>query len=404
MTETMPMNERSVIYINMLGGFRLSVGDAVTSDAVSHTHQLWNLLEYLIAFRNKTISQGELIEALWPNNSSDNPANALKNLVYRIRTTFAAQNIPYAKDMIVFSRGSYRWNNELPCEVDIERFEELSRDAGLESDPHKKVDAYLTAIDLYRGDFLPGSSYEEWVVPLASYFRSIYFKNVYTAANLLMEMERYDDLRVMCERAIIIDPFEENANRYYILSLIRQNKQSAALEHYNHVMELFYRELGVRPSESIRALYREITKTINSVETDLSIIKEDLSEGRNITSAFYCDYEVFKNLYRLEARAATRSGQSIFIALLTVTDGSNNVPELKLLSTVMDHLLSIIRQGLRKGDVISRFSSTQFVLMLPALTYENGQMVLDRVSKKFKASFRYKNIRLHTTLQPLDPI
>ena len=50
----------TVFHIEMLGGFKLTVGDKVISDTISRTHQLWNLLEYLIAFRHKTISQEEL--------------------------------------------------------------------------------------------------------------------------------------------------------------------------------------------------------------------------------------------------------------------------------------------------------------------------------------------------------
>lgn len=50
--------------------------------------------------------------------------------------------------------------------------------------------------------------------------------------------------------------------------MIHQGKQQQALSHYNYVTDLFYRELGVSPSEPLRNLYREISKTVNSVETD----------------------------------------------------------------------------------------------------------------------------------------
>lgn len=403
-SEPMQQEMDSTVYIQMLGGFQLTVGDKVISDSISHTRQLWNLLEYLIAFRNNTISQNELVEALWPDNGSENPANALKNLVYRIRTLFASHGIPCAKEFIVFRHGAYHWNNALPCQVDTEDFENLAKAALQASCAEEKVDIYMRAMELYKGDFLPGSGYEEWAVPLTGYYRSVYFKCVYEAVTLLIDLGRFDDIAVICERAAVIDPFEEKAHRYLIFALLKQNKQSAALEHYSHVTDLFYRELGVKPSEAMRDLYREITKSVNSIETDLSIIKEDLCERSMVESAFYCDYEVFKNLYRLEARAAARTGQSVFIGLLTVTDGENNVPELKLLGGIMDNLLQIIRQSLRKGDVVSRFSTTQYVVMLPALTFENGRMVLDRIHRKYKVAYRTKNVKLHTTLQPLDPV
>ncbi|MGI5967984.1 AfsR/SARP family transcriptional regulator [Anaerotruncus rubiinfantis] len=405
MDQSVQPPQDNTIYISMLGGFKLTVQDKVLSDTLNRTHQLWNLLEYLIAFRNKTVSQDELIEALWPNDGSENPANALKNLIYRIRNLFTNHEIPFAKEIIIFHRGSYRWNNQLPCVVDIEEFEKTFRIASDVEQPSEfRIEQYRKALDLYKGDFLPGSNYEEWVVPLTGYYRSIYFKCVYEAIRLLIKQEKFDDIRIICEQAIVIDPFEEGAHKHLIHALVKQNKQSEALAHYNYVTDLFYRELGVRPSDAMRNLYREIVKSVNNVETDLGIIKEDLSERNAVKGAFYCDYEVFKNMYRLEARTATRTGQSVFIGLITVTNSKDEVPDPQTLSRIMDQLLETLRTSLRRGDVISRFSSTQYVLMLPTLTYENGEMVISRICKKFRSECKLKDVKLHTTLQPLDPI
>ncbi|MDR2933520.1 MAG: winged helix-turn-helix domain-containing protein [Oscillospiraceae bacterium] len=394
------------ILVKMFGGFRISVGEAAIQDSAMRTHQLWHLIEYLITFRHKTISQDELIEVLWPNDDIDNPANALKNLVYRIRSTFSAHNMPYAKEMIVYSRGSYQWNNDLSCTVDIETFEEFYKKA---SDPTKsdelRIENYMSAINLYGGDFLPGSCYESWVIPISSYYRSMYFKCVYAVMELLSARERYQEIEMICKKALIIDQFEENAHIYLMLSMVRQGKQTQALAHYSFVTDLFFRELGVNPSSAMRALYRDIVKTVHNVEIDINTIQEELREAGDKDGAFYCEYEVFKNLYRLEARTAARAGQSIFISLLTVESENPDEPiELKNQSKVMDSLYEIIQTCLRKGDVFSRFSATQYVLMLPTLTYENCEMVMGRIIKKHKQSYRPRGVVVSSRVQPLDPI
>ncbi|MEG1849922.1 MAG: winged helix-turn-helix domain-containing protein, partial [Oscillospiraceae bacterium] len=74
--------------IKMLGCFELSVGENKINDTSNRTHQIWNLLKYLIINRKLAVSQAELIDALWPDEGSDSPSNALKNLVYRCRTAF----------------------------------------------------------------------------------------------------------------------------------------------------------------------------------------------------------------------------------------------------------------------------------------------------------------------------
>lgn len=389
----------------MFGRFAITYGDVTVSDSFNRTRQLWNLLEYLVANRHKMISQQELISILWPNESSENPVNALKNLVYRIRTMLSQYGFPFARDAIQFSRGSYCWNNTLPCRIDAEEFERLIAEGKKEKDGSEhKINTYLEAISLYEGDFLPSSSYESWVVSLGSYYRTLYFQAVFEVLDMLFAQKRFGEAQHICERAIVVDPFDDRAHQYMIMTLIRQNRQAQALEHYNRITDLFYRELGVRPSEAMRALYREITKSINNVETDLGVIKEDLSEHNSVRGAFYCDYEVFRNMYRVEARAASRSGQAIFLGLLTVTTSQNQIPDLKSLGRAMDILLDSSRQCLRKGDVISRFSPTQYVLLLYTQTFENGQRVLDRLQKFFHENYRPGNIRIHTNIQPVTPV
>lgn len=399
-------SKTKLITIKMFGGFKISVEDASIQDSSMRTHQLWHLIEYLITFRHKTISQDELIEVLWPDDDIDNPANALKNLVYRIRSTFSAHNLPYAKEMIIYTRGSYQWNNDLRCVVDIEQFEDLYKKASDTAKPDElRVENYMKAIGLYSGDFLPGSCYEGWVIPISSYYRSMYFKCVYAAVELLSAQERFAEVEMICKKALIIDQFEERAHIYLMLSMVRQQKQTQALAHYSFVTDLFFRELGVNPSKAMRAIYRDIVKTVHNVEADIGNIQEELRESRESDGAFYCEYEVFKNLYRLEARTAARTGQSIFISLLTV--GGENADEaldLKIQSKVMDGLYEIIQSSLRKGDVFSRFSAAQYVLMLPSLTFENCEMVMARIVKKYKQSYRPKGVSILSKVQPLEPI
>ncbi len=392
------------VQISLLGGFRLAAGDKSIDDSIGRTRQLWNLLGYLIAFRHKTVSQESLIDMLWPDGKSENPANALKNLVYRIRSIFVAHDIPYAKDMILFRQGSYCWNNQIDCIVDIEQMEELKIKADNQLLPEdERLALYLKAIALYRGDFMSNSTCENWVIPFTSFYRTLYFHCVREAGSLLLKLERFREVLPLCEKAILIDPFEEVVHKLMIFALVRQGRHQEALRHYRYVNDLFYRELGVRPSESMRRLYDKITQAIHNTETDLDIIKESLKEPE-ANGAFTCDYEVFKNVYRLEARAASRLGRSVFLRLLTLLDANDIAPAKDVLAQEMDRLLAVINSSLRKGDVISRFSASQYILMLPNLTFENGQMVLDRIGKRFDVKNRTHGVHLNCTLHPMDPV
>jgi hypothetical protein len=100
-----------------------------------------------------------------------------------------------------------------------------------------------------------------------TYFRSLYFRAVRRLCGLLYDAKRYTELSDVCTKASEIDPFEEEVHRYYILSLVRRNKANAALSHYSYVSDLFFRELGIRLSDEMRAIYREIAGTLGSIQT-----------------------------------------------------------------------------------------------------------------------------------------
>ena len=66
--------------------------------------------------------------------------------------------MPYAREMIVYFRGSYHWNNNLVTVVDTEEFEERYKMATAPGQTvENQVRRYCETINLYGGDFLPGS-------------------------------------------------------------------------------------------------------------------------------------------------------------------------------------------------------------------------------------------------------
>lgn len=401
-----PRNETYLpVRVSMLGGFRLQAGGCEVDESLNRARQLWNLLEYLIAFRHRDISPDELVRTLWHDDEIGNPSSALKNLVYRIRTIMTSQGIPFAKNMILCRRGTYSWNNALPTTVDTEEFERLIREADeKDGQAAEQLKLYLLALSYYKGDLLPKSSFEEWVVPLSTYYHSLYVRCVGKAVRLLTDAGRYQEISDIAQQAIVIDQFEESFHEALILAQIAMGNQQRAISHYEHVTDLFYRELGVKPSERLRNLYREIIKNMQHVETDLEIIKEDLREASLAHGAFFCEYEVFKHIYRLQARAAVRTGQSVFLLLLTVSDMEGQIPAVNLLNNSMDRLHDCLLHSLRRNDVVSRFSATQFVVMLSSLSFENGLMVQDRILGRFKRENPRMAVQIHPKLLPMDPI
>lgn len=390
----------------MLGGLHMTRNGKVLSADISRTKQVCNLAGFLIANRHKELTQDDIMNALWAHEESENPANALKNLAYRLRNTLKVLNNPGEKiSYIRIKRGVYSWNNENPCIVDIE---EMERYRSLAGNPNvgdsEKIELYEKALELYKGDFLPKSAFEEWVISLSEYYRRVYLDCTYKLIALLKKQNRYERIVYVCERATEFVPFEEKVHENLIRALATVGNQEQAISHYEYVNNMFYKELGVRTSDSLRGLYQEITSGLKGDELDIIAIKEDLREGENTDKAFLCNYEVFKNLYRLEARAAERRGLSIFVGLIKISPKDNRNLTDEMQKKAMSVLEGVLVDSLRRGDAVSRFSGTQFAVMLSSLTYEDGERVLDRIEKNFKRKYKNESVVIGRTLYPIDPV
>ena len=403
--DRMAISEDGIITIRTLGEFSLSCGTKRISDADGRTKKVWLLLEYLVTNRGKDISMEQLAEAVWNDeDESNNPGNALKNLVYRARTVLRELCPDSATEYIIFSRNSYLWNRELPCRVDVEEFEEFCAKG---ADPHisqdERIKAYMQAIELYRGEFLPKSSFVDWVISKNAYYMTLYSKAVEQVVNMLFEQQRYEDVVTVCDQAVVLYPYNESVHYALLRALIDSGQRRKAISHYEYISDFFYKKLGVTLSDPIRALYKEMTSGMEMIEADMDSIENDLRESEKPTQAYYCDYEVFKQIYRFQARSIARTGQSVHIGLLTVRNMKGEVPDIRLLQTLMNTLRDVVVECLRKGDVVSAYSTNQLVVMLPMTTFENGEMVLRRIFTAFVRKHRTRDCFVDTKLREITP-
>lgn len=397
------------IEVCFFGNFSVTMQGVLINDSASRARQPWNLLQILMVHRNQPLSRQQLLDALWPDGASDQPGKALKNLVYRVRSSFAMKNVAFAQDIILYQGGSYMLNNDLDWWFDFEQAEQLmenalSAEAKIQYDDDQRIESMLSAIRLYKGDFLSEQIYEDWVLPYHTYFRSRFLDCLQTVLEMLRQKNRDEDIEFVCNQAIGIEPFEEWLHLEYLQALARQEKKAIALEHYNKMSEMFYREMGVSPNEDLKTLYRQLSAGVQSTVTDLDTIKDILGEHEFTNDAFYCDFEVFRSLYRLEARTAQRAGQGVFLVLLTLTEDGSEIQEDEKMNDCMSKLLECVNTCLRRGDVVCRFSLCQYILLLPTITLENARAVMDRLQEHMRQLCSHEGIHLQIKIQTVSPI
>jgi len=388
--------------ITMFGEFTISNGKEIITDQANRSKKVWTLLEYLIVHRDRSVTQKELVDLLWPGSDTKDPINTLKVLMHRVRSLLDELGKDSGKKMIYFKGGAYGWNDELKCSVDTEQFDAALKMVA-EEENGNKLDLLLRAVRLYAGDFLQKNGSEPWIMQLSGQYRGKFLKAASEACQILLENGENEEVINTCKHVIKFCPYEEEFYIYLLKALIRTQQADKAQEEYHRVSELFFREFGITPSDELTAIYKEVVETSHMPELNLEIIKEKLVEEPTAGS-FYCEFEFFKTIYRLEARSSARTGQSVYIGLMTVMNAAgDDLPNQKTMNRVMDALHDTIRRTLRRGDIFTRYSLNQYLIMLPTTTYETSNMVMERIRKAYRREFPNTPVSVRCSTTPVTP-
>ncbi len=390
--------------VQMLGRFAVRLNGQEINDNDNRSKKVWLLLAYMIYFRNRSITQSELVHLLWSEDEgSSNPINALKTMFHRVRAMLDQLAPSAGHTLIIRKEGSYAWNTEIPFRFDLDEFEALCKSSASCGDEKTLLQNHMAALKLYQGDFLPKLSSEPWIVPINTYFHNLYVQTVLNTLSQLERSNRLPEAVQVAREAVVLEPYHEVIYRHLMRDLLDLGDQSGAISVYQNMSELMFSNFGIMPSEEIKALYREAMRTVNDRELSMAAVLEQLREPDQLPGALLCDYDFFKVLYHAEARSIARSGRAVHIGLLSVSAANGESLPKRSLDICMENLQSLIRGNLRRGDIASRCSVSQFIMMLPQANYENACMVMDRIVKAFFRQYPHSPAILRTAVQPLEP-
>lgn len=390
------------LQVQMLGQFTLRYGDRTISDSDDRSRRVWSLLAYMLYNHGRSFAQEELIHLYWSNNEkSADPGNALKSIFHRIRTALDKLQPGLGRLLIRRKAGRYFWNNVMPLSLDIEDFEAHFHAAEAAGDDDVRLAEYQAALALYAGDPLPRMTDEIWTIPIVAYYHSLYTRAAAGAIELLEKQERTVEAVALCRRAIHIEPYQEDLYEHLMRGLLRTGDMKGAMSVYEEMSEQLFAHFGVMPSETLRTLYRQATRTVNDRTLTMDEVCSQLEEPAPHGGAMVCEYDFFKILYRAEARSIARNGHSANICLLSVSGKDGEMLARRSLDPAMNNLQVLVQNNLRRGDAIARCSISQYIILLPQANYENSRMVADRLVSAFYRRYPHSPARLRYTVQPL---
>lgn len=119
------------------------------------------------------------------------------------------------------------------------------------------------------------------------------------------------------------------------------------------------------------------------LKIDMKQIRQELSEPEQALGAFCQDYDNFVSIYRFVERRLQRVQSSVYSILFTLMDEQGDFPPLQERCRLMEMLHECIQLSLRSGDVFTRYSSCQFLVMVSDVTNTETNTIAERIRESF---------------------
>ena len=349
------MTRMATIEIKMLGGFEIRVNGKPVLAQLAQSRKATALVQYLVLRRGERVSHKVLTDTLWAGERSTNPDMALRAILHRFRLMIDAEGLDEMKGCIVTSRGYYQWNPHLDCSVDVFEVNDLSELARKESDAEKRSRIYEQIVNLYDGRLLPQSASEPWVESVSVRLHGQYRTAILNLLELCKKWGESTRIVTLCTRALELDPYEERLYLEKIVALetLGRHEEAEDLARRGSAMGCLHH--AIEPGRAGSA-YRQMRQADRNMESEVSKLISALPDTED-TGACICDFETFKEIYRVQRGVQVRYGLQVFLAILTVAPSQNtDAAETALMVEQLGDLITLVEsqdEVFKQADFIS---------------------------------------------------
>ena len=361
------------VSIQLLGGFSVTVNGVRRDSLFSRSRKGTSLMICLVLQNGKPVSIQRLIREIWNSRVSSNPENALKTMVSRLRAILNEAS-PGLGNCIQAQQGGYSWVNVPGAEVDVITFLRLT--AALRETPgeEERLLLYRRIMEVYRGDLTQTGDLVNGVIQ-SSWLHREYLEAAYAYVRWLQKNGQTEELCRVCRQGLQVDELDD----FFRIELIRAEAENASGQ--------------TEAEESPPAVYQRMADTGIVLQGYVDEIRSALTAwDRERKGPFFCDFEAFRQICTIQMNNLERLGSSLFLGVIMVAGRDQELSSFSR-ESAMAGLQEILRRGLRKGDIVTRYAADSFAVLLPTVDYTTGSLVIERIENAF-----YQEYANHTVV------
>lgn len=251
----------STIRIFTLGPFRIFRGDDLLLDEDSGDSRTRLLLKYLVTELGHPVHRSQVLYLLWPDLDETEAIAHLDDLLVNLKKLMGQDRPeqPYLLDDAV----TLTLDPDADLWVDAYEFEtqaRMAQDAQEAGDVEIALGLFLSALAMYKEDYLRENLYEDWPSDRREKLRELWISSMFRVAAICADRCEFADSVRLMKKVLEIDPYRENAYQALMLYLSRGGRRGEAIQLFRYAERLFAQHLAAEPAPSTRMLYEKILR------------------------------------------------------------------------------------------------------------------------------------------------
>lgn len=235
--------------LRLFGGLRVE-GDSETFDRFE-TKRSALLLARLALSRNPRLSREDLADMLWPEDFYDATRVRLRQELSRLRRALGS-----AEEIVKTTPEFVGLDTDF-VDVDSAIFSSEVRAARLADDPEQRCDRLEEALQLVRGEFLPGLD-EPWIAGERDRLAALRLEALLQVGEYRADSQRFESALALATEALEIDPINERAHMVAMRGHSGTGSLVDALGQFQKLSRLLRDERGEAPSQTAQDLLKAI--------------------------------------------------------------------------------------------------------------------------------------------------
>lgn len=374
--------------VQMLGGFFITFDGKEIVLGRKSTLKFIRFLQLVWFFGKKGITKEQVMQAIYDGTDISDFNNSINNLIYQLRQQMAKAGLPEG-NYIVKENGLYIPEHKFPVKLDVHEFENFVKMAEMSRDEEEALAYYKEAYDIYKGELLPASNTEIWVIVENTRLKKLFESCIDWLKDYYRKKEDYSSLVALYEKAAWIYPYDEKWKIEQIYVLFEKGDYKKAYSLYNDMVYQYSENMGLPPTPEMVKCYEKISRIPHDFLKEMNELKDKMYKvvmtDEEENSAYYCSYRSFVDICHIFSRGMERTGRSSYLMLCSLVDYEGkpiqNMEKRNLKSKVLRNLIG---HCLRKGDIYTQYNNCQYLILLDGINRENCEVVYRRIRQRLK--------------------